>query len=61
LSVELVDLGTATLDQNNQHDGKQNASYYANQSNAVHGEILLGLTAVEGMPRLLTSDRLCLA
>jgi hypothetical protein len=33
---ELVDLGTATLDQNNQHNGEQNAGDDANESNAVH-------------------------
>ena len=38
LWVELVDLGTATLDQNNQHNGEQNAGYNANESYAVHGE-----------------------
>ena len=36
--AELVDLGAATLDQNNQHNGEQNAGYNANESYAVHGE-----------------------
>ena len=36
VKAELVDLGAAALDQNNQHDGEQNAGYDTDESNAVH-------------------------
>jgi hypothetical protein len=34
--AELLDLGAAALDKNNQHNGKQNSGNNANQSSAVH-------------------------
>jgi hypothetical protein len=36
--TKLVDLGTTTLNQNNQHDDEEQARHNANQSGAIHGE-----------------------
>lgn len=44
---ELADLGTATLDQNTQHNGEQHAGCNANETNAIHSDSSLVLTTVE--------------
>jgi hypothetical protein len=38
LGGKLVDLGATTLNENNQHDDKEQTGDDANQSGAIHGE-----------------------
>jgi hypothetical protein len=58
-SVKLVDLGAAALNQNNQHNDKQQTGHDANQSGAIHGEtpFFCGLARGASANLLLTFER----